>query len=393
MRVFLCLLVSFLFFLTGSATVFAIGNPLGVPNNKFGVHILFPEEIERASDMVNSNGGEWGYVTIPIQAGDRDLKKWQKFMDDCYKYKLIPIIRIATENYYFDSKVWRKPEKEDIIDFANFLDSLDWPIKNRYVVVFNEVNRADEWGGSFDASEYARLLKYAVETFKSRSDDFFIISAGLDNGAGNDSNNSIDQYSFMVRMNNEAPKIFNNVDGLASHSYPNPGFRQPPNVNTNKSIASFRYEWELTKQMSGKDLPIFITETGWSLESTKEEKVASYFEEALNSVWKDKNIVAVTPFLLRAGVGPFAKFSLISNNGSPNLVYITIQNMPKTKGEPILLPRVEKEREIDLKAENLPRKNFVRSRFSENKKIVEIMDEIEAVKTILKWLINPQNLL
>ncbi len=391
MRTFLYLVVPCLLFLISSVSVFAIEDPLRVSNNRFGVHILFPEEIERALDLVNSSGGEWGYVTIPIQASDRDLKKWQKFMDDCYKYKLIPIIRIATENYYFDPKVWRKPQQEDIIDFANFLNSLDWPIKNRYVVIFNEVNRADEWGGSFDPREYARLLKYAITTFKSRSQDFFIISAGLDNGAGNNSNNSIDQYSFMLRMNNEVSGIFNNVDGLASHSYPNPGFRQPPNTDTNKSIVSFRYEGELAKQMSGKDLPIFITETGWSLESTKEEKIASYFEEAFNSFWKDKNIVAVTPFLLRAGGGPFAKFSLISNNGSPNLAYRTIQNIPKTKGEPILL-EVEKEQEIDPKEESLPMKNFVSST-SKSKKTIEIMDEIQAVKTILKWLINPQNLL
>ena len=55
---------------------FAIENPLMMKNNKIGVHILFTPEINSASNLINSNGGDWGYVTIPIQAGDKDLEKW-----------------------------------------------------------------------------------------------------------------------------------------------------------------------------------------------------------------------------------------------------------------------------------------------------------------------------
>lgn len=389
MRVFLYLLVSFLFFLTNGATAFAIENPLGVSNNRFGVHILFPEEVERASNLVNSSGGEWGYVTIPIQASDRDLKKWQKFMDDCFKYKIIPIIRIATENYYFDTKVWREPTEEDIIDFANFLNSLDWPIKNRYVVIFNEVNRFDEWGGNVNPGEYGRILEYAVAFFKSRSQNFFVISAGLDNAADNRPNHFMDQYDFIVKMNSGVPGIFNQVDGLASHSYPNPGFKQSPSVDTNKSIASFRHESLLVKQISGKDHPIFITETGWSLQNVKEEKVADYFEEAFDSVWNSENLVAVTPFLLRAGMGPFSQFSLINIDGSPNLAYRSLQNIPKVKGTPIMLKTDKKELEMSLKREHLPTKNFVGSISGQNNKASQIINGLKAVKSILKWLINP----
>src|SRR3989344_4339022 len=109
----------------------AIYDPLSVPNNKIGIHILFPDEIEKASELVNSSGGDWGYTVIPIQSSDKDLKKWQ-----------------------------------------NFLDSLEWPTKNRYVIVFNEVNRADEWEGKSDPADYARLLSYATIVFKSKNPDF-----------------------------------------------------------------------------------------------------------------------------------------------------------------------------------------------------------------------------
>src|SRR3989344_2975568 len=104
-------------------TAVAIENPIGVPNNKFGVHILFPEELGEAASLINSTGGDWGYVTIPIQASDKDIDKWQKFMDAARENHIIPIIRIAAEGDYFNSSVWRKPTYADIIDFANFLDS------------------------------------------------------------------------------------------------------------------------------------------------------------------------------------------------------------------------------------------------------------------------------
>ena len=109
---------------------FAIENPLSSPNNKIGVHILFASEINKAAELVNSNGGDWGYVVIPIQSGDRDLEKWQKFMNDARKLHVIPIIRLATEGDYFNTSVWRKPSEEDVLDFANFLNSLEWPVKN-----------------------------------------------------------------------------------------------------------------------------------------------------------------------------------------------------------------------------------------------------------------------
>lgn len=174
MRKFLLAFVFILsFFLFLPRQSFAVEDPLKVPNNKFGIHILFPSELEDAAKLVNSNGGDWGYVTIPLQSGDRDLEKWQDFMDNALRLHVIPIIRLATEGDYFNTKVWRKPDETDVIDFANFLNSLDWPTKNRYIIVFNEVNRGDEWGGEVNPQEYANLLSYAVTVFKSKNQDFF----------------------------------------------------------------------------------------------------------------------------------------------------------------------------------------------------------------------------
>src|SRR5437870_877090 len=87
-------------FILFAKPAFAVYDPTSKPNNIFGIHILFPTEIEKATRLVNSNGGDWGYITIPIQYGDRNLEKWQDFMTNARQHHLIPIVRVATEPYF-----------------------------------------------------------------------------------------------------------------------------------------------------------------------------------------------------------------------------------------------------------------------------------------------------
>lgn len=374
----------FVLFILFPLKTHAIQDPLSVPNNKFGVHILFPEEITNAATLVNSSEGQWGYVTIPIQAGDKDLEKWQKFMDDARALHIIPLIRLATDGDYFNTKVWRKPSVEDIIDFANFLDSLSWPIKNRYIIVFNEVNRGDEWGGVPNADEYARLLSYTVDVFKSKSPDFFIISSGLDNASVTILGTSVDKFFYMKEMEGSSPGIFSKIDGLASHSYPNPAFSQPPTKQDTISIASFKFERDLAKQLGGKDLPIFITETGWSAERIPQETIAQYYKTTFSSVWNDTTVVAITPFLLRANHGSFVQFSLLTLDNTPTLQYKSIFNLPKVKGEPKLASPSSVLGEKSTTKSNLPTRNFSTVRNND----IPYVFLAEPVKIIAKWLLK-----
>ena len=309
-------------------------NPLAVANNKIGIHVLSGSEIDSAAKLVNSNGGDWGYVLIPIQAGDKDIAKWQLFMNECKSKRVIPLIRLATESDPFNTHVWREPTAMDIIDFAHFLNSLEWPTKNRYVIVFNEVNRGDEWGGNANPKAYAEILSFASTVFKSVNQDFFIINAGLDNGAPNQGSAYIDQYVYLKQMNDAVPGIFNQIDGISSHSYPNPGFSQPPNITNTKGVASFMHERNLIREMSNKKHPVFITETGWSAESVPEEIRVRYYEETFRTIWNDQDIVAITPFLLQASMGPFEKFTFITRNGDITKQYKFIESLPKVRGVP-----------------------------------------------------------
>lgn len=327
-----------LLFISFATTAYAVEKPLSLANNKVGMHVLFDAEIENVAKLVNTNGGDWGYILIPIQSGDKDIVKWQNFMDQAAKLHVIPIIRLATHGDYFNTQVWRKPQEIDILDFANFLNSLNWPTKNRYIIVYNEVNRGDEWGGSADAAEYAKLLSYSVTVFKSINQDFFILNSGLDNAAPNSGSQYINQYTYLTQMNDAVPGIFNQIDGFASHSYPNPGFIQPPTTHTRQSITSFSYERDLLSQMTSKKLPIFITETGWINQGISEDQRAQYLKDAITTVWNDPDIAAVIPFILNAS-GPFSKFSFISEAGKETSQYKMLKDLPKTAGKPTLTSR------------------------------------------------------
>jgi len=327
---FLLILCLFLFI---PQTALAFYDPLSVPNNRLGIHVLHPDEIETAAKLVNNDQkSSWGYITVPIQAGDRNRPKWIRFMEQARNQKIIPIIRIAT---FANGPNWAEPNNYDLTDFANFLNDLPWPTKNRYVVIFNEVNRADEYGGFINPENYADILTNAVTVFKTRSENFFILPAGLDNAAAN-SNNSLNWSTYLNRMHAHQPEIFNLIDGWTSHAYPNPGFSASPLLSGSNKINSFLSDLAYIKKFTNKNLPVFITETGWSNQNLVEDRIANYYELAFSRVWNHPNIVAVTPFLLQASTPPFNQFSLLKDN-HPTAAFLTLQSLA-IKGEPELEP-------------------------------------------------------
>lgn len=355
-------------------------DPLSVPNNKIGIHILFVSELEKAAKLINSNGGDWGYVVIPIQTGDRDLLKWQKFMDECKRLHIIPILRLATAGDYFNTSVWSKPTTYDVLDFANFLNSLNFPTKNRYIIAFNEVNRADEWQGAVSASEYAEILDYTVDIFKERNPDFFIISAGMDNAAAN-SQTSVNQYDFLRQMQISKPGIFSKIDGFASHSYPNPAFSSLPNSQSPMGIRSFEYEKELIDSYAGKNLPVFITETGWTSKNIPNTTIALYFKDALENAWNNPQIVTIAPFLLQASGEPFSQFSFLDGD-TKTPKYITFEETKKVKGEPIIPQSVIA---TTIKQGPTPQpKDFD----AKNIVNVSLVDSYEAASVFGKWFLG-----
>ncbi len=230
--------------------------------------------------------------------------------------------------------------------------------------------------------EYAQLLSYAVTVFKSKSADFFIISAGMDNASINNYPDAMDKFAYFWEMEKAVPGIFNQIDGLGSHAYPNPGFSALPSVSTNKSIYSFRYEKDYIKNFTNKDLPIFITETGWTLKRYTDSQIGKFYNEAFKNAWSASDVIAVTPFILKAGTEPFDQFSMFDKNGNCNEIFNSIKKIIKIKGKPQLAEAKNVLGEkIDIK--NLP----IRS-FKKEIKDASLFNSIDNVVIFLKWILK-----
>lgn len=317
----------------------AVTDPLASSNNKFGINILSPEsDIEEAAKLINNNG-DWGWVVIVIKKSERNVDRWQSFLNLAAINHVIPIFRLATE---FDkSGYWQKPADEDAGNWADFLSKLYWPTKNRYIQIYNEVNRASEWGGNVDAADYAKELNKTIDSLKAKSADFFVLNAPLDL-ALETSATSLNSAVFFQTMESSSPGIFKKLDGWASHSYPNPNFSASPLKSGRTGIDGYKWELKQINQfLDNIKLPVFITETGWKRETDNtpgldEKIIAEYFKTAFEKVWNDSQVISVSPFVFNYPEPLFNAFAFKSNNQEKEFhdYYYSLKDLAKTKGEP-----------------------------------------------------------
>ncbi len=333
-------------------------------NNKFGISLAQPniEEFSKVKELVNSSGGDWGYVTLIIQENDRNQGKWQEIFNHLRQDHLIPIIRLATQP---EGENWHRPEAKDAQGWVDFLDSLNWVVKNRYIILFNEPNHGSEWGGEVDAKSYGEVSLEIAKKLKEKNKDFFIMLAGFDASAPSWMPGLEDEEVFIRKMladsvsepfpsgfgsqkvdlhaagspvSSTPANIFNYVDGWASHSYPNPGFSGSPMASGRGTVKTYLWEMGILRDMGvEKELPVFITETGWKRTIQNSEFIIqNYFKTAYENVWlPDERVAAVTPFVFDYQGEPFLEFSWKKYNSQEYYQqYYSVQSMSKIKGEP-----------------------------------------------------------
>ncbi len=314
--------------------------------NKFGLYVYAENAkfFELAQNLVNSNGGDWGFVLIPYNIEDTDSEKWERVFEQLRSKHLIPVIQLHAEdlsNY-----------KSDTDRSAKFLNSFVWPAKERYISVYNEMNDSRFWFNKADPNEYARVLDYTIDAFKKVNTNYKIMNGAL-NVSATAGNGYIDAFEFMKKMNEEKPGIFERLDYWASHPYPQPGFRGKPTDTGRNSIKAYYDElYFLHNNLKiSKELKVFITETGWPHAEGEEynpsyyniDTVSTYTKEAFEKVWlPDPLVMAVMPFTIWYNK-PFDHFSWINNDYVPYAHYETIKNMEKISGnQSVLVPHTSK---------------------------------------------------
>ena len=276
------------------------------PPNKRGVHLLLDDGrnqwlVEQwASHMAYARhaAGEWGYVTQVVRGDDLDPVRWQAFMDLCAVYRLTPILRLAT-TFDHESGYWNAPTPDPdnryvtvAGQYADFVAALQWPTDAHRVIVANEPNHGNEWGGVPNPAAYARFLIDVAAALHAADPAAMVMNAGFDHYSPHTGGIPfvngmayMDAESFMDGMVTAYPDVFTHIDAWSSHPYPlgafsqppweqqfhidylngasNPGHLTPPAGIYNRGVNA--YEWELLKLASYgvEGLPVYITETGW----------------------------------------------------------------------------------------------------------------------------------
>ena len=326
-----CLLI--LFFLN-------INPILASERNLFGLHLTQSADIFSAKEIINSSGGDWGYVTIVIRTDQLDKNTWQSFFDNCRKYHLIPIIRLAT---VMEDSTWKIPTPADIDHLAALLSSLNWPVQPKYIIPFNEVNHAKEWGNSIDVKNFVDIFIYTAEKFKNYDSNFFILSSPFDLAAPEKLPQTKSAKNFYQEIYQYNPRYFDLIDGLASHSYPNHGYIGSPQDSGQTSIRGYQWELDYLKYLGvNKTYPVFITETGWPHREgvTKNNdyyslKTSVDFLQKAFEIWeKDEKVVAVTPFTYNYSQAPFDHFSWLDPDGKLYPEYQSFVDLPKKQNHP-----------------------------------------------------------
>lgn len=328
----------FLIFLLFFCLLF--NSPILASDNIFGLHLSQTEDIHSAAKIINSQNGDWGWATIVITTNQLNHQTWQDFFDNCRKYHIIPIVRIATRG---EKDYWKNPEYSDIDSLVSFLNSLNWPIKQQHIILFNEINHGSEWGGEVDVKDFVDKSSYAIDKFKEANPNFFILSSGLDLAAPENPPKFKSAENVYKEILSIKPNYFDKIDGLSSHSYPNHGFIGTPKDTGQHSIHGYLWELSLLKKLGvTKDLPVFITETGWPhREGIKNQnnfyttKTTSNFLIDSINIWNlDPQIKAVTPFIYNYPQEPFDHFSWLDKDNNLYPEYQKLIDLSKKKNNP-----------------------------------------------------------
>jgi xanthosine utilization system XapX-like protein len=290
-----------------------------------GMHVLQPQELNDAKTLVDAKpqDQQWHYVTIPLSLDDLSKQsEWQTFFNNAKDQHMIPIVRLVTR---FGGKSWNIPTRKDIVAMTDFLSQLTWPTDQKYVIVFNEVNHANEWGGQLDPAGYADVLQFTTNWLHATDPQFVVMPAAMDLAApnGHDPDGAPTQtaFSYLEAMHTSNPDVFGSIDYWNSHSYPNPGFSSAPTRTAINSLRGFTFELDWLKAQTGRDFQVFITETGWVDSPQTHRWLSDYYTYALKNVWSDPRVIAVTPFVLRGDPGPFATFGFLDRNNKPTYQY------------------------------------------------------------------------
>jgi len=325
----------------------------GPPDNPFGIGLVGAgntTQWDRAAELAG-RGGHIKLIFAGVELGmGGPPQEWIDACNEVYARDLIPVIRMQTG--------WGQTNVRDLSDDGNHLDYTSlanafanvvaglpkrdgWPM---VIEVFNEPNLCYEWEcnageGWLDytttAAEYASLLRDVTDALHALGDPrVHVINAGLAPGGtvdcecgGEGWTGGITSREFLAAMEAAVPGVHAALDGFATHAYPSEGegwgFFEEYAVC---SPGIYYFETELATL--GLSLPVYITETGWSVDyaaAGDRNLVADWTLQTWQNDWfSHTQIEAVMPFMLQDG--QWEAFAWIDGSNNEYAVFTTVRD-------------------------------------------------------------------
>jgi len=326
-------------------------------------------------DLAHALVGDQGYVTVvfaniskAITEADSDSIKT---IEGVYTRNMIAVVRMSPPN---DNRHVRNDADDNTFlsytqlaaKYRLTVEALlpkvtaGWPI---YFQIGNEPNLGPEWlchasdlvqNPNADAGyiyytqvahEYAAFLRDVAAALHAIGDPRVkVMNAGISPGGWEDwkcddewvNSGVVLAPEFISEMKVGVPNIVDSLDAFAAHTYPGTQLGmadQPAYVDSIPSLSYFHQQ--LTAL--GKDLPVVITETGWSIDGGghgwDRNGIATQTMAAWNGVWlSDPLIMAVTPFMLTGQGGWGFEWWWVDTDFSPFPVYTQTKQLRCAKG-------------------------------------------------------------
>ena len=332
--------------------------------------LSFPGDVGQLDKVANLTGYGGG-VRLTFAGIDRNMtdapQEWKDAVALAYERDLVPVIRLGPP--WNDRKVRNQSDDPQHLEYgqlaaayAAVVSSLPlrdgWPV---YIEVHNEPNLCYEWtcdpGDGNDgwigyeqlASEYAHMLEDVADALHGLGDPRIrVVNAGLAPGGavscecgGDGFQAGITSVEYIAAMKAAVPAFPGFLDAWASHPYPAEGLGWGFFVSYEapdwKGEPGLRY-YEQELAALGVDLPVIVTETGWTVDTGKggpgdRNKVATWMRNAYENVFlQDDRILTVLPFLLQDP--NWDDFAWVDPGGTPYPVYEAVRDLRCQLGMP-----------------------------------------------------------
>jgi hypothetical protein len=301
-------------------------------NNIVGLNIarlMQPQYILTASNIVNANGGSWGYLTILLTRQDRDnalsYYQLQQVLDRCYEARVQPIVRVATR-FDVDTGIWDRPDESDPIRWRALLDQVRFPNTPVWIIPANEPNLGREWGGQVDVASFVQYQNAFMAQFAD-ADRYKVLNAPLNLSNPHQLPLMQDSFDFLAEMAHLDPTIFERLPAWATNSYKVDGFGE--------GVRFTHRGYELELEFIGREMPVLITETGW-LNRRSDEDIGRFYSQAYQDWQADRRVIAATPLIWDPDVDDHWMFTFGENGEieTANGAYYALRALPRLAGSP-----------------------------------------------------------